>query len=260
VSALLEATDLSCALGGRQVLSGVSLTARPGEVLALIGPNGAGKTTLLRALAGLLRPRAGKITLDGRPLDSFAPRERARRLAYAPQSGAEDWPLTVEQAIALGRAPHRGWLLPLGAADHAAVERAIERTGTGELRERPVRELSGGEQRRVILARALAQEPEVLLLDEPTAALDLRYQVEILELARRLAHADRLTVIVTLHDLSQAALVANRIVLLGDGHVLAAGAPAEVLQADVLSAAYGVPVVVARHPIHDGPLVVPLVR
>jgi iron complex transport system ATP-binding protein len=248
---------LSCTLGAHPVVHQVSLAAYPGEVLALIGPNGAGKTTLLRALARLLRTSGGAVLLDGAGIERMHSQKLARRLALAPQQ-PEPAPLTVEQLVALGRAPHRGWLLPLTAVDHAAVTQALERTGVAHLRERMLGELSGGEQRRVILARALAQQPQALLLDEPTAALDLKYQVAILDLARRLAHNDGMTLLITLHDLNQAALIADRVALLADGRLLALGAPGEVLNAELLSRAYGVPVAVSTHPVYGTPLITPL--
>ncbi|MEI8307224.1 MAG: ABC transporter ATP-binding protein [Chloroflexales bacterium] len=253
----LTAMNLRYNLGGRAILDHVQLQVQPGEVLALIGPNGAGKTTLLRALARLLRPLGGTVSLDGRDVWRMRPRPVARHMALAPQ-GAELWPLTVEQFVGLGRAPHRGWLMPLGSDDHAAVQAALERTGMTILRERPVTELSGGEQRRAILARALAQGPRVLLLDEPTAALDLKYQVAILGLARRMAHNDGLSVVITLHDLNQAAGVADRMALLSNGRVLAVGTPDEVLTAELIGATYGVPVSVCRHPLDGTPLITPL--
>ena len=256
----LEARDLTCAYDGQHVLEDLRLAVQPGEVLALIGPNGVGKTTLLRAMARLLRPRHGAVLLAGQDLWRMTPRSVARRLALAPQVDGTTWPLTVEQAVALGRAPHRGWLLPLTADDHAAVERALRQTGLLALRERRVTELSGGEQRRVILARVLAQEPEVLLLDEPTAYLDLKYQTEILELIRRLAHRDGLAVVLSLHDLNLAALYADRLALLGHGRLLAVGSPGEVLTAERLTRVYDVPVVVTRHPLYDIPLVMPVLN
>ncbi|MBI4758068.1 MAG: heme ABC transporter ATP-binding protein [Chloroflexi bacterium] len=256
----LEVRDLRCAYDSQPVLDNLCLATHPGEVLALIGPNGAGKTTLLRALARLLRPCRGTVLLGGQNLWQLSPRAVARRLALAPQSNGATWPLTVEQAVALGRAPHRGWLLPFSAADREAMERALQQVGLQGLRDRLVTELSGGEQRRVILARTLAQEPEVLLLDEPTAHLDLKYQTEILELVRDLAHRDGLTVIVTLHDLNQAALCADRLALLANGRLQATGTPSEVLTPELLQQAYGVPVSVSRHPVYDTLLVVPLLN
>jgi iron complex transport system ATP-binding protein len=260
MSELIEARDLTCQLGDQTVVERVSLAARPGEVLALIGPNGAGKTTLLRALARLQYPTDGTVLLEGQAAWQLRPRELARRLALAQQGSAEGWPLTVEQAVGLGRAPHRGWLLPFTAADRAAVELALGRADVARLRERRLDQLSGGEQRRVVLARALAQEPRILLLDEPTAALDLKYQVVILELARQLAHHDRLAVVVTLHDLNQAALIADRVALLAGGRLLALDAAEMVLTPMLLQAAYDVPIAIARHPIHGTPLITPLLR
>jgi iron complex transport system ATP-binding protein len=256
----LEVCDLTCAYDGRQVLADLSLAAHPGEVLALIGPNGAGKTTLLRAMARLLHPRHGTVLLAGQNVWRMAPRSVARHLALAPQVNGATWPLTVEQAVALGRAPHRGWLLPLAAEDYAAVERALQQTGLTLLREQRIMELSGGEQRRVILARALAQEPQVLLLDEPTAYLDLKYQTELMELVRGLAHQDGLAVVASLHDLNLAALYADRLALLGEGRVLAVGSSAEVLTPELLTRVYGVPVVVTSHPLYGTPLVMPMLN
>ena len=240
------------------LLEELSLAARPGEVLGLIGPNGVGKTTLLRALARLLRPREGVVLLGDRDLWRMAPRSVARALSLAPQSNP-NWTLTVEQVVALGRAPHRGWLLPLSARDREAIERALERTGLVALRDRLVTELSGGEQKRVVLARALGQEPQVLLLDEPTAHLDLKYQTGILGLLQRLAHEDGLTVVLAMHDVNQAALYADRMALLVDGQLLAVGTPRMVLTAINLTEAYGVPVIVSEHPVYHTPLVTPVV-
>jgi iron complex transport system ATP-binding protein len=256
----LEARDLTCAYNGEPVLSNLSLAVYPGQVLALIGPNGAGKTTLLRAMARLLRPRKGALLLDDQQVWQLPPRAMARQLALAPQSNGNTWPLSVEQVVALGRAPHRGWLLPFSARDREVVQQAIQRTGLEHLRQRLVTQLSGGEQRRVVLARALAQEPQILLLDEPTAHLDLKYQTEILELARQLAHADDLAVVVTLHDLNQAALCADRLALLAEGRLLVVGEPQDVLVPSYLARAYGVPVVVTQHPLYGTPMVTPVVR
>ncbi|GIX45875.1 MAG: ABC transporter ATP-binding protein [Candidatus Tectimicrobiota bacterium] len=254
----LEARDLTCAYAQAPVLRQLELALQPGEVLALIGPNGAGKTTLLRALARLLRPQSGAVLLAGRDVWRLSPRTVARQLALAPQSEAAFWPLTVEQAVALGRAPHRGWLLPYTARDRQALESVLQRTGLQALRTRLLTQLSGGELRRVVLARALVQEPQILLLDEPTAHLDLKYQGEVLALVRHLAHRDRLAVVLALHDLNQAALCADRLALLAQGTLLASGPPAAVLTPERLAQAYGVRVAVTRHPLYGTPLVVPL--
>jgi iron complex transport system ATP-binding protein len=256
----LEARDLTCAYNGQPVLSDLSLIVHPGQVLALIGPNGAGKTTLLRAMARLLRPRKGMLLLGDQQVWQLSPRAVARRLALAPQSNSDTWPLTVEQVVALGRAPHRGWFLPFSTKDREVVQQAMRRTGLEHLRQRLVTQLSGGEQRRVLLARTLAQEPAILLLDEPTTHLDLKYQTEILELVRQLAHRDGLAVVITLHDLNQAALCADRLALLAEGRLLAVGEAEEVLVPSYLARAYGVPVVVTRHPLYGTPMVTPVVR
>jgi len=255
----LEAQNLTCAYNGHPVLEDLCMAAHPGEVLALIGPNGVGKSTFLRAMARLLHPRQGKVLLAGRDLWDTAPRDIARQLALSPQVHGAEYLITVEQAVALGRAPHRGWLLPLNAQDRKATDRALEQAGLGSLRHRRVAELSGGEQQRVILARVLAQEPQILLLDEPTSHLDLRYQSGILGLVHQLAHKDGLTVVVSLHDLNLAALYADRLALLGGGRLLAVGPPAEVLTPEQLTAVYGVPIMVTQHPLYGIPMVTPVV-
>lgn len=254
----LEVHDLTLGYRNGAVLRDLRLAAQPGRVLALAGPNGAGKTTLLRALARLLRPQHGAVLLDGRDVWQISERDTARRLGLVPQNETSEWPLTVEQMVALGRAAHRGWFRPYSAADHAAVDAALEQTGLEPLRSRLLGELSGGERQRALIARALAQQPATILLDEPTAHLDLRYQGAVLGLARRLAHTCGLAVVLSLHDLNLAALYADQVALIADGGLLAEGTPAEVLTAGHLQRAYGVPVTVGRHPIYGTPLVMPV--
>lgn len=256
----LETQNLTCAYNGFPVLEKLCLEAHPGQVLALIGPNGVGKSTLLRAMARLLEPKQGKVLLAGRDLWSAAPRDIARQLALAPQASGSSWTATVAHAVALGRAPHRGWLLPLTAQDHQATDRALEQTGLTPLRDRLVTKLSGGEQQRVVLARVLAQEPQVLLLDEPTSHLDLKYQSGILGLVHQLAHRDGLTVVVSLHDLNLAALYADRLALLGERRLLVVGPPSQVLTPERLTQVYGVPIVVTQHPLYGTPMVTPVVE
>ncbi|HSH79689.1 MAG TPA: ABC transporter ATP-binding protein [Herpetosiphonaceae bacterium] len=258
MSGLLEARGITCGYRGRSVLTDLCLHVERGKVLALIGPNGAGKTTLLRTLGRLLRPERGSMLLDGVDLWRLAPRAVARRLALAPQMHGGSWQLTVEQTVGLGRAPHRGWLLPLSTQDREAVNRAMRRMDVDQFRERMMHELSGGEQRRVILARALAQAADILLLDEPTAYLDLRYQMEILQLARGMARDDGRAVVITLHDLNHAAMCADRVALLAGGQLQLAGTPEEVLTPARIEHAYGVPVVVTPNPIDGTPLVTPV--
>ena len=254
----LAAQELTCAYNRHIVLQSLTLALHSGEVLALIGPNGAGKTTLLRALARLLQPQSGTVLLAGHNAWRLSPKSVARRLALASQQEVMSWPGTVEEAVALGRAPHRGWLLPYTVHDREVIEQVLLQTGLVALRHRLLTALSGGEQRRVILARALAQEPQVLLLDEPTAHLDLKYQAEVLTLVQHLAQQDGLSVVVALHDLNQAALCAQRIALLADGRLLAIGSPEAVLTPELLAHAYGIEVVVTPHPIYGTPMVAPL--
>jgi iron complex transport system ATP-binding protein len=254
----LVAQELTCAYSHHIVLHSLTLALHRGEVLALIGPNGAGKTTLLRALARLLQPQSGTVLLAGHNVWQLSPKSVARRLALAFQQEVTSWPGTVEQAVALGRAPHRGWLLPYTAHDREIIEQVLLHAGLAALRHRQLTALSGGEQRRVILARALAQEPQVLLLDEPTAHLDLKYQAEVLTLVQHLAQQSGLSVVVALHDLNQAALCAQRMALLMDGRLLAIGSPEAVLTPELLAHAYGIEVVVTPHPIYGTPMVAPL--
>ncbi|MDR0352100.1 MAG: ABC transporter ATP-binding protein [Opitutaceae bacterium] len=257
--AILRAVNLHCGYGCVEVLGGVNLEAREGEVLALIGPNGTGKTTLLHTLGRLLPAQRGEVRLGGRPLRAMRAREVARLLALAPQRAPHSaWPLAVAEAVALGRAPHRGWLLPLAAADRAAVAAAMARMRVASLAGRTLSTLSGGELRRVILARALAQAPRVLLLDEPATYLDLQHQAELLALVRSLARDDGLAVVLTMHDLSLAALCADRVALLATGGLRMAGTPAEVLREEILRPVYGGRLEVFAHPASGNPVVLPL--
>lgn len=256
----LEAHDLTLGYRNTAVLRDLRLAVRPGRVLALAGPNGAGKTTILRGLARLLRPQRGTVLLDGRDLAQLSERDIARRLGLVPQNETSEWPLTVEQVVMLGRAAHRGWFMPYTATDHRAVDDALAQTGLTPLRARLLSELSGGERQRVLIARALAQQPATILLDEPTAHLDLRYQAAVLGLVRRLAHEHGLAIVVSLHDLNLVALYADQVALIADGGLLAEGSPAEVLTSDYLQRAYGVPVAVGRHPVYGAPLITPVVE
>lgn len=253
----LELQDIACAYDSHSIFSQISLHAHPGEVLALIGPNGVGKSTLLRAVARLMRPTHGNVILAERDIWQTSARDTARQLAFAPQTTADSWAATVEQVVALGRAPHRGWLLPLTAHDNQVTRRSLELVGLDHLRDRISTQLSGGEQQRMVLARVLAQEPSVLLLDEPTSHLDLKYQTDILSLVRRLAHQKGLAVIVSLHDLNLAAMYADRVALLSNGGLAAIGTPAEVLTSERLSQVYNVPILVIKHPFRDTPFVLP---
>ncbi|MFJ5262379.1 ABC transporter ATP-binding protein [Streptomyces sp. NPDC088387] len=246
----LCATDVTVAYDGVDVVHGAAVTLRPGEVTALVGPNGSGKSTLLRTLARLQRPRTASVVLDG-ATDGLAlsPREFSRQVALLTQGRPTPSGLTVRDVVEFGRYPYRGrW----GAADpggSAAVARALELTGVAELAERGAEHLSGGQLQRVWLAGCLAQETGVLLLDEPTTYLDLRYQVELLDLVRDLAEEHGIAVGVVLHDLDQAAAVADRIVLLSAGRIVADGLPEDVLTPERLTGTYGIRIEVDTDPL-----------
>jgi iron complex transport system ATP-binding protein len=253
----LEIRSLTVHYAARPVLQDVTLDVKPGEVVALAGPNGAGKTTLIRAISGVLKPQTGTVSVDERDLASLPAARRARFLAVVPQARNLPPAFTVWQTVLLGRTPYLGWLGQPGEGDRQRVRWAMERTHTFELADRRVEQLSGGEQQRVLLARALAQECPILLLDEPTAHLDLQYQVGLLNLIRELAGEQKLAVLMALHDLNLAALYANRVALLVEGHLFALGAPQEVLTPEALQAVYKVPVRVIPHPEYGTPLVLP---
>jgi iron complex transport system ATP-binding protein len=243
------------ARGAAEVLRGLDLRLQEGEVVALIGPNGAGKSTVLRVASGVLRPTAGRVHLLQRDLAALGPGEIARQVAVVPQDSSSPAGLSVREMVELGRIPHLALLAGPRPRDRAAVRAALEATRTTELADRFVDELSGGERQRVLLARALAQEPRVLLLDEPTANLDLYHQVALLDVVRRLARETGLAVLAAVHDLQLAALYCDRVVLLADGVVVGQGVPEAVLTAPLLLSAFGQPVALSTHPTHGVPLV-----
>jgi iron complex transport system ATP-binding protein len=254
----LELRSVSAAYGARPVLRDVSLTVAGGEVLALAGPNGAGKSTLIRVVSGVLAASAGQVRVDGLDLLRLPPSQRARRVAVVPQMIHLPESYTVGEIVLMGRTPHLGLWAGESQHDCEVAWAAMQAARVDELSDRRVGELSGGEQQRVVLARALAQEPRVLLLDEPTAHLDLKHQVGVLELVRALAQAHDLAVLMTLHDLNQAALYADRVALLQQGEIVAQGTARQVFTSELLSRVYGVPVAVSQHPGRDVPIVLPV--
>jgi len=241
---LLELHGVGATLGRAKVLADVDLTVDPGGWTAIVGPNGAGKSTLLRAVAGLgsHRPGAhtGQVLIDGQDAASLGPRRRAQQIGYAPQVPLIPESMPVREYVMLGRTPYRPLLATPRAADHEIVADALERLDLTRMADRPLRTLSGGERQRAVLARVVAQQPRLLLLDEPTAALDLGHAQQVLELVDRLRREDGITVLATLHDLVLAGQYADRIVLLSNGKVAAAGTPGEVLTAEALAVHYGV--------------------
>lgn len=235
---MLEARTLSAGYPGREVLEGVNLAARPGRVLILLGPNGCGKSTLLRTLAGLLPPQGGEVLLDGRPLKDWGPRQTAQKIACLPQSRTV--PNITARRLALhGRFPYLSYPRRYRREDDTAVDRALAAADARDLADRLLPELSGGQRQKVYLAMALAQETETILMDEPTAYLDIRHQLEVLALARRLAGEGR-AVALALHDLCLALTAADDIAVLGEGRLLALGGPEDIYQSKILERVMGV--------------------
>jgi iron complex transport system ATP-binding protein len=259
---MLRIEGLSVSYGSRRVLRGVSLEVNSGEVLALIGPNGAGKSTLVRAVSGVIPVEAGCIqfidpTRGSMDLHSLPPMERARTLAVVPQAAVMPPAFSVWETVLLGRTPHLNFLGQVSAKDEDIARLALQKVDALDLSSRRVGDLSGGEQQRVLLARALAQSTPVLLLDEPTSNLDLHYQVSFMETVGTLARSDGLTVLIAVHDLNLAARYASRIALLVAGELKAVGTPCQVLTVELISAAYNLPVQVIQNPFSDTPLVIP---
>jgi iron complex transport system ATP-binding protein len=234
----LVAKNVSVQLRGATVVREASFALRGGEFVAMVGPNGAGKTTLMRALAGLA-PADGTIALGGRALATLSDRERARHIAYLPQGHTFYWPMPVAAIVMLGRAPHADPFSSTTAEDRAAVEHALVTTETMEFAERPVTMLSGGERARVALARALATQAPVLLADEPTAALDPRHQLTVMELLRSAARSGN-AILAIMHDLSLAARFADRVLVMDRGALVADGPPAEALAPERLATVFGI--------------------
>ncbi len=239
MTTLLAARGLTWNAGRRTILGPLDLEVREGECLVIVGPNGAGKTTLLRLLTGLLRPQSGEIAWRGQAYADLSRRELARRIAYVPQIRPSRVPLTVEEVVLLGRYPHLSALQwAPRASDFAAVDEALRRVGAEDLRQRRVDELSGGERQAVFIAAALAQEAELLVLDEPTIHLDARHQSDLAGLLLGLAGESGRTVVLATHDLNLAGLLGDRLLALAGGRILAAGRPAEILRADLLESLF----------------------
>jgi len=250
--------NLSFAYENRVVFHSLSMDLRAGEIVALIGANGAGKTTLLRTMAKQLKQQSGTVLLDSQSTQKFTRREIAKHLSLMPQHEQREASLRVYDVVALGRAPHVGWWMPLRAEDEAIVRQSLEATAMTELQERTIDQLSGGEWRRMILARSLAQNASILLLDEPTAGLDMKYQFECLGHVRRMVKERQLIAVITLHDLNQASMFADRIAILANKELLSIGPPQEVMRPDLIRKAFGIDVMVVSHPTESIPMVVPI--
>ena len=256
-TAALDVTGLTVAYGPRVVLSDVSLSLQPGRLLGLVGPNGSGKTTLIRAISGVVAPRAGEVRLAGDDALRLSAREVALRTAVVPQNPHLPPAFTALELVLMGRTPHLGLLAAEGRADVEASRRAMQATDTWELAGRRIGELSGGERQRVLVARALAQETPLLLLDEPTAHLDVGHQAATLRLMARLCRSEGKAVLAAIHDLTLAAQFCDRLVMLHRGEVVAEGAPADVLTPERVRAVYGASVHVLSHPLTGRPVLAP---
>jgi iron complex transport system ATP-binding protein len=240
----------------RDVLVNASCAARAGEFVALLGPNGSGKTTLLRVALGLLKPDTGTVQILERPARAWTRRELARVVGVVPQREDNLFPQRVRETVLLGRYPHLSIWGTERPEDRAAAQRALERCDVAAFADRWLWTLSGGEYQRVRIARALAQEPRLLVLDEPTASLDVRHEMELFELIRSLVDGERLAALLVTHDVNLAARFADRVVLLSDGAVAAAGAPAEVLRREIVEAVFSWPIAVSS--FDDRPQLTPL--
>jgi iron complex transport system ATP-binding protein len=251
----LELAGVELAFGDRPVLRGVDLEVASGEVVGLVGPNGAGKTTLLRVASRVLVPDAGRVSFDGRPLADYSRRELSRAIAVVPQETAVPFPFRASELVVMGRVPHQPLVGFDRDEDVSHARRALERMGIGDLADRSVFELSGGERQLVAFARALAQDARLMLLDEPTAFLDLRHRVEVLEVVRELAAAGRAALVVS-HDLNLAARSCDRLAVLQAGRIVASGSPERVLTRELLADVYRTDAIILTAP--DGrPVAVP---
>jgi iron complex transport system ATP-binding protein len=259
---VLKATDLSFAYrrDAPRVVNGVSMAVARGELVGILGPNGSGKTTLLKLLGGALEPSAGSVGLDGRPLAGWSRRSLAQRVAFVPQETHAPFDFSVLDIVLMGRYPHLGSFALEGPADLAIARRALESTGTAAFENRSFGTLSGGEKQRVVIASALAQSPELLLLDEPTASLDVGHQLEVRMLLERLNAGGSVTMVLSTHDLNFAAALCRHLVLLRDGRVLAHGPTEDVLTPDAVRALYDVDADIERHSRAGRLVVTPIAR
>lgn len=251
----LRLEDVSIGYGKRVVLRDVSIDIAAGEMVAIVGPNAVGKSTLVRASSGILPPLKGVVRIGEKNLANMSPEERARHVAVVPQAVHLPPAFTAFSMVLMGRTPYLGWFEREDENDKQIAIQALQRVGLAAHAHRKVGELSGGEQQLALVARALAQQANVIILDEPTAHLDLRHQDAVLKLVRKLTQDDRLAVMITLHDLNLVSRFCDRVALLSDGRIRKHGVPAEVLTPEELAAVYGIAIHVMPHPIHGTPLV-----
>lgn len=256
----LTATGLSAGYGEDEILHGLDLAVPPGKITVIVGANACGKSTLLRAMSRLLSPRKGQVLLDGKSIHRMPPRDLARTLGLLPQSPIAPEGITVADLVSRGRHPHQSLFSRWTRADDEAVDAALTATKTSDLAERPVDELSGGQRQRVWIAMALAQQTEILLLDEPTTFLDISHQVEVLDLLTDLNHARGTTVVMVLHDLNLAARYADHLVAMTDGRVHVSGTPQDVLTEDNVRQVFGLESRIITDPTSGRPIMIPIGR
>ncbi|MEO7079774.1 MAG: ABC transporter ATP-binding protein [Rhodococcus sp. (in: high G+C Gram-positive bacteria)] len=254
----LVAEDLTLGYGDRIVVENLGLEVRTGVITTVIGPNGCGKSTLLRALGRLLKPKSGRVVLDGKAISSMRTKDVARVLGMLPQAPVAPEGLTVADLVSRGRHPHQSWIRQWSSDDESEVADALELTGVGDLADRPVDELSGGQRQRAWISMALAQGTDILLLDEPTTYLDLAHSLEVLDLIDRLHEDLGRTVIMVLHDLNLAIRYSDQIIVMSQGKIVEAGRPQDVISEKLLLDVFGLEARVIEDPVSDRPLIVPI--
>lgn len=254
----LVAEDLTLGYGDRIIVENLDLDVHTGVITTVIGPNGCGKSTLLRSLGRLLKPKSGKVVLDGKAISSMRTKDVARVLGMLPQAPTAPEGLTVGDLVSRGRHPHQSWIRQWSSDDESEVANALELTGVGDLADRPVDELSGGQRQRAWISMALAQGTDILLLDEPTTYLDLAHSVEVLDLVDRLHEEMGRTVIMVLHDLNLAVRYSDQLIVMSQGKIVESGRPQDVISEKLLRDVFGLDATVIEDPVSDRPLIVPI--
>jgi iron complex transport system ATP-binding protein len=254
---MLKINNLSVFYGDRQILHEIQLEVHSGEIVALLGPNGAGKSTLIRSISGVIPIRSGNIFVDQKDVTSLSTMERARHISVVPQAISMPPAFTVWETVLLGRTPYLNFLGQTSAKDEAIARQALEQVDVVHLIDKRMDEISGGEQQRVLLARTLAQDTPILLMDEPTTHLDISHQIDLLKLITKQAKEKSLTVLIALHDLNLASMFADRIAIVQNGLLCVAGTPQETLTSEIINSVYHVPVHVVSHPETGLPFVIP---
>jgi iron complex transport system ATP-binding protein len=257
---MLKIKDLSVFYGDRQILHEIQLEVHSAEIVVLLGPNGAGKSTLIRAISGVIPIRTGNILVDQQDVTSLSTMERARHISVVPQAVSMPPAFTVWETVLLGRTPYLNFLGQTSAKDEAIAHQALEQVDVVHLIEKRMDEISGGEQQRVLLARTLAQDTPILLMDEPTTHLDISHQIDLLKLITKQAREKNLTVLIALHDLNLASMFADRIAIVQNGLLCVAGTPQETLTSEIINSVYNVPVHVVLHPQTGAPFVIPDIK